>query len=271
MKGRVAIIGMGWLGTAFANACQQQGIRVCGTGRSIPSVRGLPNGISRYAYSLGTPLPVPICRTDEPYTAVIAISPNKAALPPLQFERGLRMLAGNLVDTPVERIVYVSATSVYPDHLEDAKETDAADIPSPRSGISMLRAENAIREGAGSVPVITVRFGGLFGPGREPGRFFVRRPLKFPDDPVNLIHLDDCIGVLTLAMGLNQTQVINAVAPYHPERGVFYTAAALAIGEQPPMSLGPARSDAPKRINSDRLIKDLGYEFIHPNPLSLYF
>jgi nucleoside-diphosphate-sugar epimerase len=170
----------------------------------------------------------------------------------------------------VERIVYISATSVYPVHIINPREQDAADIYSARSGISLYRAEASVRSGAGDVPVVTIRFGGLFGPGRHPGRFFLKRPLRFPDDPVNLIHIADCIGVIALAMTLDHSTVVNAVAPQHPERGVFYTAAALAIGEMPPTVTGSAKSATPRVVNTDHLINELGYRFTHPDPLRLF-
>ena len=271
MPTSVAVIGLGWLGSAFALRCREKGRRVVGTIRDPEHPRrALPPGIPVLPFCLGGPIPTPLCEP-EGTTAFITISPSSTGMPAAPFENGLRRLAADLTSHHAVRIVNVSATAVYSNRISDPKETDAADTPSPRSGISLLRAENAIIEGAEGVPVITIRFGGLFGPGREPGRFFKRRLLRYPDDPVNLIHLDDCIGVLALAGTLETSQVINAVAPHHPERGLFYTAAALAVGEQPPMSGGAACSDAPKRINIDHLTKNLGYTFVHPNPLSLYY
>ncbi len=271
MMETITIIGMGWLGTAFAKASLAPGRRVVGTARNIRNREETPEGIALHPFSLGQPLPAALADDPDEKSAVIAISPSSAGMPPARLENSLKMLAGDLAACNTVRIVYVSATSVYPCYIAEAKESDAKDIPSSRSGISMYRLEKAVTNGASETPVTVVRFGGLFGPGREPGRFFSRRPLKHPDDPVNLIHLDDCIGVLNLALRLNTSHVINAVAPLHPEKGLFYTAAALAIGEHPPVSHGSARSATSRIVNVDHLVSDLGYEFIHPNPISLYY
>jgi nucleoside-diphosphate-sugar epimerase len=267
----VIVIGMGWLGSAFARSCRERGIRVEGTVRGDKRFeRGDLQGIPIHPFSLGDPLPALLADTPPPKTAVVTISPGSSGLSPAAFEQGLRALGAALVSAGTHRVVYTSATSVYPIHIANPKEQDAADIYSPRSGISLYRAEESLSLGAKDAVVVILRFSGLFGPGRHPGRFFLNRPLRFPDDPINLIHLDDCIGVINLALTINQSIVVNASAPHHPERGVFYTAAALALGEMPPMSIGPARSTTPRIVNTDRLVKDLGYQFTHPDPLMFY-
>ena len=265
---------MGWLGSAFARTLQRRGVPVVGTVRGDtgnPGVRDtVPGNIPVYRFSLGDALPPEIEAAAPGAAVLISVSPFRAALSPDAFERRLEKVARELSEAGVSQIVYTSATSVYPVHIANPREGDAADLYSPRSGISLYRAEASVRIGARAVPVVTLRFGGLFGPGRHPGRFFLKQPLRFPDDPVNLIHLDDCIRVIDLAMTLNDTQVINAVAPVHPERGVFYTAAALDIGEMPPVTVGPSKSATPRIVNTDRLEKTLGYRFVHPDPLALF-
>jgi NAD dependent epimerase/dehydratase family enzyme len=70
-----------------------------------------------------------------------------------------------------------------------------------------------------------VRFGGLIGEDRHPVKFLSgRKNVEQPDSPVNLIHQNDCIGILlTLIEKEIYGEVFNAVAPSHPTRKTYYT------------------------------------------------
>ena len=82
-----------------------------------------------------------------------------------------------------------------------------------------------------AVPKTTIlRFGGLVGPGRMPGRFFAGKA-DIPNGraPINLIHLEDCVGItLRLIDEESVPAYLNGVSPDHPSRSIFYTAAAAA-------------------------------------------
>ena len=88
-------------------------------------------------------------------------------------------------------MLFVSSTSVYASGNQTATEADGA-----LSGASPLLAiENLFAENAGFSTTI-VRFAGLIGYSRHPGRFFRSgKPVQNPNAPVNLIHRDDCIGM----------------------------------------------------------------------------
>jgi nucleoside-diphosphate-sugar epimerase len=113
-----------------------------------------------------------------------------------------------------------------------------------------------------------LRFGGLYGSERHPGRFLAGRSgLARPNAPVNLIHLDDCIGLVEAVMRANaRNDVFNAVAPEHPTRQETYTAAAASLGlERPEFDANDERSG--KAIRSTKSQDVLGYAYQHPDPL----
>lgn len=267
-KKSLIVVGLGWLGGAVARTCRAKGMTVTGTIRDEQrrDREGL-DGITAYPYTLGQTLPETLFAGASPRAALIAIPPSTSGLGPEAFEDAQGRLAGELAEGGASPLVFASATSVYAGAGPNPSESDAVDRPSKRSGISLLRVERAVSAGAGETPVVTIRFGGLFGPGREPGRFFQKRVLRFPNDPVNVIHLDDCVRIVSLAMGLHHTTAVNAVAPVHPTKREFYEAAARALSLPMPKVAGPDRSDHPKRVRVDRLVDELGYRFVHPNPL----
>ena len=64
-----------------------------------------------------------------------------------------------------------------------------------RAGISLLEMEQLFTQN-NQFEAAVIRFGGLYGPGRHPGNFLARKKeLAGASNPVNMIHLEDCIGI----------------------------------------------------------------------------
>lgn len=134
----------------------------------------------------------------------------------------------------IKQVILISSTSVYAD---DNSEVDELTIPDPdtESGKVMVRAEELLKQQNGFTTTI-IRFAGLFGPGRDPGRFFGgKKDIPNGNAPINLIHLTDCIGV-SLAILDKQAfgQTYNACTPDHPTKAAFYTKAAIRMGLEKP-------------------------------------
>ncbi len=83
---------------------------------------------------------------------------------------------------------------------------------------------------------LILRFGGLVGPKRNPGRFLSGKT-ELPGKlwPVNLIHLDDAIGFTIKAMELNlKHEVINVVSDESHNREEFYSKASELLSLEKP-------------------------------------
>lgn len=108
---------------------------------------------------------------------------------------GLQNLLAALPHAP-RRLVLVSSTSVY--GQLDGEWVDENSPTAPRSfaGRRLLQAEDL----AGQCPgAVVVRFGGIYGPGRQRMLDKVRRGepcVAAPPYYTNRIHREDCIGVL---------------------------------------------------------------------------
>jgi len=107
----------------------------------------------------------------------------------------------------------------------------------------LLEAESMLKRETGFTTTV-IRFGGLIGPRRDPGRFFAGKTgIPNGDAPVNLIHLTDCLG-LSCALIEKQAfgNIYNAVAPQHPSRAEFYTRAAKHSGLETPQFIAEKKS-----------------------------
>jgi nucleoside-diphosphate-sugar epimerase len=180
---------------------------------------------------------------------------------------GFSRLVGRIEDSPVEAVLFVSSTSVYPADSGVVTETDGAELPDhPLSVI-----ENLFRRGRGFRTSV-VRFGGLIGPGRHPGRFFRgNKTVGNPDAAVNLIHLDDCVEIVErIVVGGVWGETFNACADTHPSKREFYARAARLAGEPAPR-FGDGGREGYKSIDNRKLKHVLGYRFRHPDLMAIRF
>jgi nucleoside-diphosphate-sugar epimerase len=114
-----------------------------------------------------------------------------------------------------------------------------------------------------------VRFGGLYGDDRHPGRFLAGRTnVGRPEAPVNLIHRDDCVALLRTLLQQNaRDEVFNACADAHPTRQAVYTLAAEVLGLEPP-TFDDTDTTTGKVVDNQKVKDQCGYQFLHPDPLA---
>ena len=164
-------------------------------------------------------------------------------------------------------MIFVSSTSVYPNDAGLVHEGDGKESPDH----PLFRIENRFRESPGFSTTI-VRFGGLIGYSRHPGRFFRSgKTVSNPDSGVNLIHRDDCIAILErLVANGPWGEVFNCCADTHPSKREFYSHAASQLGSDPPRF--EDSPDAPvKLIMNEKVKRVLDYEFVHPDLMAVRF
>ena len=113
---------------------------------------------------------------------------------------GLRNALAALVRAQQQprRIVFVSSTSVF--GADDGRwvDEDSPTEPTRFSGRCLREAEQLLADSP--FPGVVVRFGGIYGPGREYHLRKVREGIRGQHEaPVwtNRIHRDDCVGLLT--------------------------------------------------------------------------
>ena len=88
--------------------------------------------------------------------------------------------------------------------------------------------------------------------------------------PVNLIHREDCLGILKAIVKQNaRGEVFNGVCNGHPTRREFYTREAKKLGIDPPeFSDEPTTTN--KIVGNEKIKSELGYEFVYPDPDSMF-
>lgn len=264
----VAVLGCGWLGLPLAKALVAEGYSVAGTTTTPTRVLTMRHaGIRPYLLSLGGKFTA--IDRDTLYTLLSGTDVLVLNVPPRRgtaassYSDLLHPVAEAATACRVSQVLFVSSTSVYPDEPRAMREADAQAASDASS--DMLRAEDlfAPQSTSQGQPCNTVvRLAGLFGPQRPPGRFLAgRHDVAQANAPVNLIHLADCVGLLTAIIRQQAWGfTFNACAIAHPVRGDFYPKAAQQLGLQPPdFRLDDALGG--KTIDSTLIRQTLDYRF----------
>lgn len=252
----ISILGCGWLGMPLGAKLVSCGYSVKGSTTSSQKVLKMKeNGIEPFCFLIGKDeIAQSFLETD---VLIVTIPPGNVDLPEAYFGQ-LAQIQNQARASGIKHIIFISSTSVYPNANKVVLETDASEKALTRSGISLLKAEQLFQ----NVENTTIRFSGLIGPGRHPGKWFAgKKNLKGANVPVNMIHQEDCIGVIEKIIEKNAWgRTYNACAPDHPTKKEYYSKMTSHL-DLPP----PEWTEEPmdwKIVNSDKLVDELEYAFL---------
>lgn len=279
---QISILGCGWLGLPLAKSFLEKGYVVNGSTTSTEKLSILENAkINPFLISINVNgiignLEAFLENSD---VLIIDIPPklrslgmdNSTALS-RTFVSKIKNLIPFIEKTSVKKVIFVSSTSVY---AEDNLVVTENTIPKPEteSGKQLLEVEKLLLENPNFETTI-IRFGGLIGEDRNPIKMLSGKTnIPNPDAPINLIHQEDCIGIIKkiIENRLRQAQpnnyknseIFNAVAPFHPTRKEYYTKKALEYDLEIP-EFDVSKSSVGKTISSEKVIKNLNYLFLKP-------
>lgn len=264
MHKEVIIIGAGWLGAPLAIVLKDLGYEVTAYvlhEKSATQLKGA--GIAAKAIDITEQLPI---MPTQPVTVIWA-------LPPSPFMHKGEKAYGDCIKALLlqlnakSRFIFCSSTSVYPSLNRIMSESDVQYADEYGSVVLQHAEQTIIGE---SINWCIARIGGLAGYNRIPGKSYAGKTVPDAQHPVNLIHRDDAVAILSQMVSnivLNKT-TINLVAPFHPTKKALYSAmAAKALYNVPEFS----ESLKPwKIIESSSLTHLLGYQFLYPNPIHFY-
>lgn len=254
----ISILGSGWLGLPLAERFTRQGYPLKLSTRSAERLPEL------------TALQFDACIVDigKPLHDIEAFLQSKILIVNITSKDidGFARLVKRIEVSSIESVLFVSSTSVYPNDRQLAVESvgnELADHP-------LVIIENLFRQSR-KFRTTVVRFAGLVGGNRHPGRFFRGgKVVKNPDARVNLIHRDDCIEImLQIVRDGIWDETFNACADAHPSKREFYSRAATMLGAPLPV-FDEAGGSACKIVDNSKLKRVLGYEFRRPDLMAMY-
>lgn len=255
MNKTITVLGCGWLGLPLALKLVAKGWQVKGTTTRAEKLATLTgHHIDAYLVQLDS------LNTADPAflgsdVLLINVPPGLRRRSEEAYLAEMEQLLAMVKQSPVKYVVFISSTSVYPELNKVISDVDEVDEDS-----ALYQSELLFTQCTGFTTTV-IRFAGLIGPGRDPSRFFAgKQGVPNGQAPVNLIHLEDCLGIIEAVLTQQQFGfTYHAAAPTHPTKQAFYTAAATRAGLALPGFVDELREW--KVVDSGTLVNDLGYSW----------
>ena len=280
----ISILGSGWLGLPLAHELQQAGHNIRTSTRSPERQKEIQkSGIETYLYDIET--------LNQPQSADKDSIQNNPEF--LQGDiliinitnkniEAFKALITQIERSPIRKVLFISSTSVYADSTELNPDPITEDDLSALQSCPLLDIENLLSSQQHFETSI-IRLSGLIGYQRHPGRFFLQRhdnqepsckPIRNPDGYVNLIHRDDCIGIIQALLKQDSWgEIFNGCSSQHPTRREFYTwaIADYSHNDTIEMNFSTDHTQSYKIIDGSKVNTHLGYSLQQNDIFNCYF
>ena len=269
----VSIIGLGWIGEPLVLLLNQKGFRVLGSTTSVEKQEKLAlKGLQAIRFSLNPhPEGLGFNALFQSEVLVVNIPPRTRSGNGSFHLEQLNYLRTLIDRSSVKQVIFVSSTGIYPELNSLEKYRENYPITLENTGNDTLfQAESWMGKNR-EYDLSIVRFGGLMGKDRIPGKYFSGKENVAGHTRVNFIHQEDAVSMIAwiIEKGLwNET--FNGVAPIHPLRREIYEKNAAELGLAPPASYQNESYGKDRLIDSSKIL-ETGFEFKFPDPLEFSY
>jgi nucleoside-diphosphate-sugar epimerase len=205
------------------------------------------------------------------------------------YLEGNRNLVSWLAESPPEKFIYTSSTSVYGQNDGSIVTEKSPVKPDAETAKVLVEAETCLLAKGGSrgrsphlkFPAVILRVAGIYGP--ERGHWFeqfLKNEARIEGDGsryLNMIHRDDVAGCIIAALKNGRAGEIYNAVDDEPVRQIdFFKWLAETLGKPLPPSVSEnagivrKRGATNKRVSNQKLKMELGHQFKHPNFRSGY-
>ena len=221
-ESKISILGSGWLGLPLTEHLSEKGFQTKTSTRSGSRAKQISEqGIDVCVFDIEHLDKSELSFLD---TDILIINITSKNIP------AFANLVSEIEKSAIQKVLFVSSTSVYPNLNNVVTEDERLELVDTK----LFQIENLFRKNKNFETTI-LRFSGLIGYSRHPGNWFSTRAISQPDAPVNLIHRDDCLGLIE-AIVVQQAwgEVFNGCADTHPLKRDFYSHARALLNQEPP-------------------------------------
>ena len=255
---QISILGSGWLGLPLTEYLSENEYQAKTSTRShLRATQVCEQGIDVCVFDIENIAESDLSFLDADILIINITSKNIGA-----FED----LISEIEKSSIQNILFVSSTSVYPNLNKVIAEDDGYELDDSE----LFQIENVFRKNKNFKTTI-LRLSGLIGYSRHPGKWFSTRPIPQPDAPVNLIHRDDCIGLIeSIIKQQAWGEIYNGCADTHPIKRKYYLYARSLLNHSAPKS---KQDEILKyKIISNKKSKTvLNYKYKYANLMNIVF
>ncbi|AWW34159.1 GDP-L-fucose synthase [Mannheimia varigena] len=251
---KITIIGLGWLGLPLAQKLQNEGWQVAGTKRTVGDlpVECYPLDLNHFAIM---PDIERILATD---AMVIALPPSTTSEE--DYFLGIQKLTSFAMTKGLKHLIFISSTSVLP--MQSGEFDENSDVQ-PEQLLAKVESWLLSQD----IDCDILRLAGLAGKQRHPVFYLVGKSnLKSPNQPVNLVHLEDCLSAISLLLEKpNGQRIFHLCAEQHPTRKEYYSEIAKRLGLSD-LQFSDENQPLVRVVKADKICRELGFIYRYPNP-----
>ena len=258
----VLIVGLGGIGRLLATNLVAQGHTVTGMSRTPQVMEGDLSGVKHLAQSVHEANFDQLSPIDWVYV-LLTPDARRAESYSHIFIDSLLPLYAALQNHPIQRVVFISSTSVFGDGQGEWMDESTPPQPDTPTAVVLWQAEQQWRQ-VWAEKLVVVRPSGIYGPDRLRIISWVQqaKPVKL-NQWTNRIHSDDLAGFLTHLIDLNSLLPLYIATDEQPvlqNEVLDYVAQQLKLSSVPSIDAAVAG----KRLHCKNLLQS-GYVLKYPN------
>lgn len=264
---KVSILGCGWLGLPLGKYLVENGHSVKGSTTSESKMTlllavGIEPFLLKFSPQMEGNEIIDFLNSE---VLIICIPPRAGKYGEDFHVQQIQSLMEYLPSSSIKSIIYTSSTSVYPDQNREVTERDEI-----IENHALIKVENLLKSLSQNVTIL--RCGGLMGGERIPAKYFAGKTINTGKIPVNYVHQQDVIQIITLILESSfWHETFNVVSPVHPIRKKIYLKNCSDFGFSIPIFEDPTEPIPFKIICPQKLISETGYKFLYADPLDFRY
>lgn len=253
---KIGVLGCGWLGMPLAKELITTGFKVNGSTTSVEKEKQMIElGIRTFILNLNN-LNNDLQEFLDVDVLILSIPPRLK-----NHNETINDLIAKIEHSKIKKVIYTSSISVYGNKtglITEKTETS----PTRNTSKQIIEIEDLLVNNK-TFNTTILRLGGLIGNKRHPAYHLTGKLIQFPNETINLIHLEDCISAIKKLIALNvSNEIFNLVNPNHPEKGAYYVQCCKKLKLPLPI-LGKENKSEIKNISSEKIIKRLNLNFLN--------
>lgn len=265
---KISIIGLGWIGLPLAQLLAKNHT-VYGSTTSkekADQLHGL--GINVFQFSL-EPFPkgLGFQQLFNSEVLVINIPPKSRSKSGEYYLEQMKFLKSMVVHSAIKKVIFVSSTGIYPAEPRPAPYTEDEVFTKEISGNQTIYQSEQMLSQDRDYELTIVRFGGLLGDDRIPGKYSAAKENVLGSSRVNYIYREDAVRMLQWIIGHDcWNTTYNGVAALHPTRKEVIEKNVIDLGIAPPKSYSLEGNSNDRLISGEKILAT-GFQFKYPDPL----
>lgn len=265
---QISIIGLGWLGLPLYYHLSKLGYLCKGSTTSISKREKLTlDGVHCHLLELNENEikgNIVSCLQGSEIL-ILNTPPGLRKNPHSNYVGKIERLLPHIEKFKIKKVLFVSSTSVYEDTAEFQEiYNDSPPNATSNVGSQIVKVEQLLRKNPHFSTTI-LRFAGLVDADRHPARMMSQRPqVKNANAPVNLIHRQDCICIISEIIKQNKWgEIFNAAYPMRVNKKEYYNRVCQNLGFNAPNFVEDVSSKG-KLIDGAETVKELNttYKYV---------